>query len=88
MTIPTVTVNKEATLMITLRNKHNDLVIDGSERIMVTVSFDKTMESVFVNPIKEVDGGRYKASFTTSRCGYYMISINVDGHHILGSPYK
>ena len=88
MTIPTVTVNKEATLIITLRNKHNDLVIDESEKIMVTVLFDKTMKSVFVNPIKEVGGGRYEASFTASRCGYYMISIIVDGHHIPGSPYK
>ena len=88
VTIPTVTVNKEATLMITLRNKYNDLVIDESEKIMVTVLFDKTMESVFVNPIKEVGGGRYEASFTASTCGYYMISIIVDGHHIPGSPYK
>ena len=88
VTIPTVTVNKEATLMITLRNKHNDLVIDESEKIMVTVLFDKTMESAFVSPIKEVGGRRYEASFTASRCGYYMISIIVDGHHIPGSPYK
>ena len=46
------------------------------------------MESVFVNPIKEVGSGRYEASFTASRCGYYMISIIVDGHHIPGSPYR
>ena len=89
MTIPTVvTVNKEATLMITLRNKHNDLVLDEHESIMVTVSFDKTMESAFVNPIKEVGGGRYEASFTASRCGYYTISIIVNGYPIPGSPYK
>ena len=74
--------------MITLRNEYNDLIIDKSEKIMVIVKFDKTMESVFVNPIKEVSGGRYEASFTASRCGYYMISIIVDGHHIPGSPYK
>ena len=88
MTIPTVTVNKEATLTITLRNEHNDLVTDESEKIMVTVLFDKTMESVYIKLIKEVGGGRYEASFTASRCGYYMISIIVDGHHIPGSPYK
>ena len=81
-------VNKEATLMITLRNEHNDLVTDKSEKIMVTVLFDKTMESVFVNPIKEVGGGRYEASLTASRCGYYKISIIVDGHHIPDSPYR
>ena len=88
MTIPTVIVNKEATLMITLRNEYNGLAIDESEKIMVTVLFDETMESVFVNPIKEVGGGRYEASFTASRCGYYIISIFVDGHHIPDSPYK
>ena len=74
--------------MITLRNKHNDLVINETEKIMMTVLFDnydKTIESV---SIKEVGGGRYEASFTASRCGYYMISIIVDGHHIPGSPYK
>ena len=83
-----MTVNKETTLMITLRNEHSDLVNNESEKIMVTVLFDKTMESIFVNPIKEVGGGRYEASFTASRCGYYTISIIVDGHHIPDSPYK
>ena len=83
-----MTVNKEATLMITLRDVYNDLIIDGIKQLTVTISFDKTMESTFVKPIKEVGGGRYEASFTASRCGYYMISIIVDGHHIQGSPYK
>ena len=88
VTIPTVTVKEEATLMITLRDTHNDFVTGKSETLTVTVSFDKTKEFIFVKPIKEVGGGRYKASFTASRCGYYMISIMVDGHHIPGSPYK
>ena len=88
MTIPTVTVNKEATLMITLRDIDNDFVINNSDKITVNVLFDKTMEHVFVKPIKEVSGGIYEASFTANRCGYYMISIIVDGHHIPASPYK
>ena len=87
MTIPTVTVNKEATLMITLRDSDDDFVIE-SEKITVTILFDKIMESVFVKPIKEVGDGRYEASFAASTCGYYMIFIIVDGHHIPGSPYK
>ena len=74
--------------MITLRDSDNDPVFGISEKLTVTVLFDKTMESTFVKPIKEVGGGRYEASFTASRCGYYMISIIVDGHHIPGSPYK
>ena len=83
-----MTVNKEATLMITLRDRYNDLVIDGIKQLTVTISFDKTMESVFVKPIEEVGGGMYEASFTAIRCEYYMISIVVDGHHIPDSPYK
>ena len=80
-----MTVNKEATLMITLRNEHGDLINNKTQKIMVTVLFNKTMEYIFVNTIKEVDGGRYEASFTASSCGYYKIS---DGHHIPGSPYR
>ena len=88
MTIPTVTVNKEATLMIVLRDIDNDFVINRSDKITVKVLFDKTKEHVIANPIKEVGDGRYEASFIATRCGYYMISIIVDGHHIPGSPYK
>ena len=83
-----MTVNKEATLMITLRDSDDDFVIGKSEKILVTVSINKPMEFAFVKPIKEVGGGIYEASFTASRCGYYMISIIVDGHHIPGNPYK
>ena len=83
-----MTVNKEATLTITLRDSDDDFVIGNSEKIIVTVLFDKTMESAFVKPIKEVGGGIYEASFTASICGYYTISIIVDGHHIPDSPYK
>ena len=84
MTIPTVTVNKEATLMITLRNSNSDFATGKSEKVTVTALFDKIMESAQL----KVGGGRCEASFTASRCGYYMISIIVDGHHIPGSPYK
>ena len=63
-------------------------MIGETYKITVTVLFDETMESAFVKPVKEVGGGRYEVPFTASRCGYYMISIIVDGHHIPGSPYK
>ena len=88
MTIPIVTVNKEAILIITLRDSYNDFVINKSDKITVKVLFDKNMEHACIKPIKEVGDGRYEASFTATRCGYYMISIIVDGHHIPGSPYK
>ena len=88
MTIPTVIVNKEAILTITLRDSYNDYVINRSDEITVNVLFDETMEHAFIKPPKEVSDGRYEASFIATRCGYYMISIIVDGHHIPGSPYR
>ena len=88
MTIPTVTVNKEAILTITLRDSYNDYVTNRNDKITVRVLFHKTMEHVIEKPIKEVGDGRYEASFTPTRCGYYIISITVDGHHIPGSPYR
>ena len=74
--------------MITLRDIDNDFVINKSDKITVNVLFDKTKEHTFVKPIKEVSGGRYEAVFTPNKCGYYVISIIVDGQQIAGSPYK
>ena len=74
--------------MITLRDNDNDFVINKSDKVTVKVLFDKTKEHLFVKQIEEVGNGRYEASFTATRCGYYMISIIVNGNHIPGSPYK
>ena len=86
--IPPVIVKKKTTLMIMLKNKNNNPVTRSCAEINVIVKKNKGSEAIQVRAIKEVGGGRYEASFTASRCGYYMISIIVDGHHIPGSPYK
>ena len=86
--IPPVIVKKKTTLMIMLKNKNNNPVTRNCEEINVVVKETKGGEAIQVRAIKEVGGGRYEASFTASRCGYYMISIIVDEHHIPGSPYK
>ena len=86
--IPPVIVKKTMTLMITLKNKNANTVTDASKELNVFIENIRDGEAIQVVPIKEVGGGRYEASFTASRCGYYMISIIVDGHHIPGSPYK
>ena len=86
--IPPVIVKKKTTLMIMLKNKNNNPVTDGSKQLNVFIENTRGSEPIQVRPINEVSGGRYEASFTASRCGYYMISIIVDGHHIPGSPYK
>ena len=84
--IPPVIVKKTTTLMIMLKNKNANT--DASKELNVFIENIRDGEAIQVGPIKEVGGGRYEASFTASRCGYYMISIIVDGHHIPGSPYK
>ena len=79
--IPPVIVKKKATLTITLKDKNNNLSTDADKELNVfTESSDG--EPIPLREIEEVGGGRYEASFTASRCGYYMISIIVDGHHI------
>ena len=86
--IPPVIVKKKTTLMITLKNKNNNPVTRSCAEIKVITRKTKGGEAIQVRAIKKVGGGKYEASFTASRCGYYMISIIVDGHHIPGSPYK
>ena len=85
--IPPVVVEKKMTLMIMLKNKNNNPIIGASKDINVLIEKTKGDEAIQVEPIGEVGSGRYEASFTVSSCGYYMISIIVDGHHIPGSPY-
>ena len=86
--IPPVIVKKKTTLMIMLKSENNNPVTDASKELNVFIENIRDGKALQVRAIKEVGGGRYEASFTASRCGYYMISIIVDGHHIPGSPYK
>ena len=86
--IPRVIVKKKMTLMIMLKNKNNNPLDNAGKELSVFIENIGDDEAIQVGSIKEVGGGRYEASFTVSRCGYYMISIVVDGCHILGSPYK
>jgi len=83
-----VIVKKKTTLMIVLKNKNNNPVSESSEELNVLIKNIRDDTAIEVIPIKEVGGGRYETSLTINRCGYYMISIIVDGHHIAGSPYK
>ena len=86
--IPPVIVKKKTTLMIMLKNKDNNSVINSGKELNVFIENIKDGKAIQVRAIKEVGDGRYEASFTATRCGCYMISIIVDGHHIPGSPYK
>ena len=86
--IPPVIVKKKTTLMIMLKNKNNDPVTNSCEELSVFIENIRDGKAIQVRAIKEVGDGRYEASFTATRCGYYMISIIVDGHHIPGSPYR
>ena len=71
--IPPVIVKKTTTLMIMLKNKNANTVTDASKELNVFIENIRDGEAIQVGPIKEVGGGRYEASFTASRCGYYDI---------------
>ena len=86
--IPLVILKKKTTLMITLKNQINSPVTNRSEGLNVYMENISDNKGIQMIPIKEVGDGRYEGSFTINICGYYMISIIVDGHHIPGSPYK
>jgi len=86
--IPSVIVKERTVVMITLKDKNNNPVTDSSEELNVFLKEVRSGKVIQVTPIKEVGGGMYEAPFTAIRCGYYMISITVDGHHIAGSPHE
>ena len=84
--IPPVIVKKKTTLMIMLKNNNNNPVT--SEELIVFIRNIRDGKAIQMRAIEGVGDGRYEASFTATRCGYYMISIIVGGHHIPGSPYR
>ena len=89
VTFPTTmaVMNKETSLVITLRDVNGDIVDDESSEVEVSLS-PKAGESIVVGPVKDVSGGNYTVSFTPRTLGDHMISIVVDGQHIPGSPHK
>ena len=86
--IPPVTVKKKTTLVVTLKNKNSNLMTDSNEGVNIFIKSIRDKKAIQVEPIREVGGGKYEASFTASGIGHYMISIIIYGHHIQGSPYK
>lgn len=75
--------NKENIIIITLKNAEGDLVSCINETLKVSVKNKRLLVAV-----KEVAIGKYEASFTPNRCGEYIISIQIDGNDISGSPYR
>ena len=89
VTFPTAmtVMNKESSLMITLRDVNGDTVEDNSSEVEVSVT-TKIKETIAVGPVKDVSGGNYIVSFTPRTPGDHVISVVVDGQHIPGSPHK
>ena len=89
VTFPTAmtVMNKETSLMITMRNVNGDRVDDSGNILEVFVT-TKTGEAIVVGPVNGVSGGNYAVSFTPRTLGDHMISVVGDGQHIPGSPHK
>ena len=86
--IPSVTVKELASMRITLKDKNVNPITGAGDEISVFVKTSRGYGAVQVKPIEEVGEGIYEVPFTANECGYYTISITVDGRHILGSPYR
>jgi len=89
VTFPTAmtVMNKETSLMITLRDFNDDIVDDRSSEVEVSVT-TKTSEAISVGSFKNVSSGNYTVSFTPRTLGDHVISVVVEGQHIPGSPHK
>jgi len=89
VTFPTAmtVMNKETSLMITLRDDNGDIVDDRSSEVEVSMT-SKSGEVIVVEQVKFVSCGNYTVSFTPRTLGDYVISVVVDGQHIPGSPHK
>ena len=83
----TTVINREISLMITLRDVNGYLVEDSGSEFEVSVT-TKTGEAIVVGPVKDVSGGNYEVSFTPRLLGDHVISVTVDGNHLPGSPHK
>ena len=89
VTFPTAMtiINKETSLMVTLRDVNGDIVDDKSSEVEVSVT-TKTGEAILVEPVKDISGENCAVYFTPRTLGDHMISVIVDGQHIPGSPHK
>jgi len=82
-----VIINKENSLVLTLKDINDDVVVGKTGAIQVLV-MDKSFEAVAVKPVLDIGGGNYTVSFTPWTLGDHVISVVVDGQHILDSPHK
>jgi len=77
--------NVRTTLEVVLRDKNDDPL---TERDLVVKINCNGEDITTPNEIKEVNDGIYQISFIPNRCGDHMISVLLNGDHILNSPYK
>ena len=84
---PVVIINKENSLVLTLKDINDDNAVGRAGTIQVLV-MNKNFESVTVKPVLDIGGGNYSISFTPTTLGDHVISVVVDGQHIPGSPHK
>ena len=82
-----VVINKEHSLVLTIRDINDDNAVGRASTIQVLV-MNKNFEPVAVKPVLDIGRGVYKVSFTPRTLGDHMISAVVDGQHIPGSPHK
>ena len=89
VTFPTamIIMNKETSLMITLRDINGDNVDESSDKVEVSLT-TVTGEAIVMGRVKDVSSGKYTVYFTPRTCGDHDVSVLVDRQYIPGSPHK
>jgi len=85
--IPNAIVNKEASLVVTLKNSECSPVLNSAKALSVSVRAKHNSE-VATKAIEELDNGIYTVGFIPTIHGNHTIFVQVNGEHIPGSPYK
>jgi len=79
--------NKEASLVVTLKNSNCSPVLNNAEALCVSVRA-KHYSKVATKAINELGNGIYNVGFVPTVHGNHTVFIQVNGEHIPGSPYK
>ena len=84
-----VYVNKEESMVVTLKNCHGKLMNNCRDCLSITVRNQNVLQPKVISfSITELQNGHYNVSFIITKIGCYWFSILVDGKDILNFPCK
>ena len=84
-----VFVNKEAFMIVTLKNNHGKLIGNTDNSLNIVIRNQNALqEKIFSCDIREIQNGFYSVSFIIKRMGSYSCSVLVRGTNIHDFPRR